>query len=287
MTDPYAPVNQPPAPGPSAAQHPVPDASLTQEDGRVLLRKEGAVFCVTLSNPGRRNAITWSMYEQLLKLDECIEKDGDIRLVILRGAGDAFAAGTDVGQFRDFRSGEDGVAYEHRVGAVIDALLTIRVPVVGVVDGPAVGAGLAIASVCDVVIATNDAVFGAPIARTLGNCLPPRIVARLQRQLGPARAMAMLYTARLISAQDAQAAGFVHTITGRGELDAAVEKLVERLLANAPLTLASLKEIDRRLDRAAATVDADDLLELCYGSSDFSEGVNAFLEHRPPQWKGF
>lgn len=261
--------------------------SVSDDEGTVVVHKDGRVLRATLSNPGRRNAITWSMYDQLARLQELVEADGDVRLVVLQGEGQAFAAGTDVSQFVDFRSGADGVAYERRVSTVIDALLDIRVPVVGVVDGPAVGAGLAIASVCDVVVATDEAVFGVPIARTLGNCIPPRVVARLQRQLGPARAMAMLFTARFVNAHDAAAAGFVHTVVPRNDLDATVEKLVTTLVAGAPLTLAALKEIDRRLEREATAVDAEDLLERCYGSTDFAEGVAAFLDHRRPQWKGY
>lgn len=263
-----------------------PATEVKEGEGEVLVRTDGGVVYVTLSNPGRLNAITWSMYGELSQLRDLVDADGDVRLVVIQGEGQAFAAGTDISQFAEFDSGADGVAYERQVGAVIDALLDIRVPVVAVVDGPAVGAGLAIASVCDVVVATDEAVFGVPIARTLGNCIPSRVVARLQRQLGPARAMAMLFTARLVNAQDAATAGFVHTVVPREDLDVTVKKLVGTLCAGAPLTLAALKEIDRRLERAATAVDAEDLLERCYGSDDFAEGVAAFLEHRRPQWKG-
>ena len=256
--------------------------------GQVLLRTEGPVLHAVLSNPQRRNAITWAMYDQLLELCDRVEADADLRLVVVRGDGEAFAAGTDVHQFADFGEGEqggaDGVAYEHRVARVLERLLAVRVPVLGVVDGPAVGAGLAVAAVCDVLVATPQARFGVPIARTLGNCVPAAVVARLQQRLGAARTTAMLLTARLLGADEAAAAGFVHRVAEREELDEVVADLVRRITAGAPLTLAALKEIDRRL--APAVAPADDLLARCYGSADFREGVAAFLDHRTPQWEG-
>jgi enoyl-CoA hydratase/carnithine racemase len=227
------------------------------------------------------------MYDRLERLCAEAEADPRLRVVIVRGEGGAaFAAGTDIRQFTEFATAEDGVVYERRVERALDRLSGIRVPLLAVVEGPAVGAGLAIAACCDLVVATPDAVFGAPIARTLGNCLSPRVVARLQSRLGAGRTMAMLLTSRLLSAQEAAAAGLVHAVVPREQLDEHVATLVGSIRAGAPLTLAGLKEIDRRLHAPAAAVDADDVLRSCYGSSDFAEGVRAFLEHRRPRWQG-
>ncbi len=263
---------------------PVPAGADT--DGQVLRSREGAALHVVLSNPSRRNAITWAMYDQLQAVCDEVAADESVRLVVLRGAGRAFAAGTDVHQFVDFATGADGVAYEHRVGTVLNRLLDVRVPVLGVVDGPAVGAGLALAAACDLLVATPDALFGVPIARTLGNCVPAAVLARLQSRLGVGRTMAMLFTARLLDAGDAATAGFVHAVLPRDELEDGVAELVRRICAGAPLTLAAVKEMDRRVNAAAVVVDADDLLDRCYGSVDFHEGVSAFLGHRTPRWEG-
>lgn len=256
------------------------------ERAQVLVRRDGPVLWVELSNPRRRNALTWDMYDQLLEVCRDVEDDADVRVVVLRGAGEAFAAGTDIHQFLDFRSGADGVAYERRVAVVLARLLDLRVPLVGVVTGPAVGAGLALAAVCDVLVATPAARFGVPVARTLGNCIPAAVVARLQRRLGAARTMAMLLTCRLLGAEEALTAGFLHTLLDPGELDAGVDALVRRISAGAPMSLAAFKELDRRVAQHGAAAEDEDLIDRCYGSRDFREGVTAFLEHREPQWEG-
>jgi len=254
------------------------------EGGDVEVHRSEGTLHVVLSHPRRRNALTWHMYDRLLAVCDEVAADDTIRVVVLRGAGDAFAAGTDIRQFVDFRDGADGVAYERRVALVLSRLLGLRVPLVGVVTGPAVGAGLALAAACDILVATPEASFGVPIARTLGNCIPAAVVARLQRRLGAGRTMAMLLTARSLSASDAAASGLVSAVLPASELEDGVRDLVRRISAGAPLTLAALKEIDRRL--AVADVPDEDLLERCYGSADFREGVSAFLEHRRPQWEG-
>jgi enoyl-CoA hydratase/carnithine racemase len=255
-----------------------------RDEDDVEIRRSEAALHVVLSHPRRRNALTWHMYDRLLAVCDEVAADDAVRVVVLRGAGDAFAAGTDIRQFVDFRTGADGVAYERRIAAVLTRLMDLRVPLVGVVTGPAVGAGLALAAVCDILVTTPGATFGVPIARTLGNCIPAAVLARLQRRLGAARTMAMLLTARSLSAADAETAGFVSAVLPEPELEDGVRDLVRRISAGAPLTLAALKEIDRRL--GAAEVPDDDLLERCYGSADFREGVSAFLEHRRPQWEG-
>jgi enoyl-CoA hydratase len=253
----------------------------------VELERDGPILRATLSNPGRRNAITWPMYDALEQLEPTVAEARDIRAVVLRGAGgDAFAAGTDIRQFTEFITGAQGVEYEHRIGRVLESLLRIRVPVVAVVEGPAVGAGLALAACSDLVVATPDAVFGAPVARTLGNTLPPVVLARLFQRLGAGRTMAMVLTARLLPATEAAAAGLVSDVVERSALDKHVDELLTRICANAPLTLESLKEIERRVLRDGADAAADDVLASVYGSHDFRAGVAAFLKHVRIEWEG-
>ncbi len=250
----------------------------------VTLEVADAVATLRISNPGKRNAFTWAMYEQLAAAVQDLPPEA--RVLVLRGdAEDGFAAGTDIGQFVGF-SGEDGLEYERTVGAVLDAVLAVDIPVIALVERTAIGAGLALACCADLVLAERGALFGAPIAKTLGNCIPPAVLARLRSKAGEANAMAMLLTATLLPAERLEGSGFVFRTVEPGQLDEAAAELLRRIVTSAPLTLRSLKEMNRRITAALPVPEADDLLLACYGSDDFAEGVDAFLGGRRPEWRG-
>src|SRR5437764_8206778 len=141
-----------------------------QEEGVVLLERKGAIAVMTLSRPAALNALTWTMYQQMDAHLENLAIDKTIRVIIMRGDGKSFAAGTDISQFQGF-TGADGVAYEHKMEGIVERLYTIPQPVIAASHGYAVGAGLAIACVCDLRYATPGARFGVPIGHTIGNCL--------------------------------------------------------------------------------------------------------------------
>ncbi len=252
--------------------------------GRTLLERAGPLARITLDNAGVRNALTLAMYDQLEAACASLAIDPGTRLVVIRGAHGSFAAGTDVRDLVAVDSGAAGVLYEHRITEVLDAVRALPVPVAAVVEGPAVGGGLAIVACCDVVYATPDAVFGAPVARTLGNCVSPATTARMRAGMGRALATDLLLTGRLAGAGELHAAGMVTAVVPAHELDAAVAGLLARVSSCAPGSVAAAKEFGRRLDDRAADVDADDVYRRVYGSSDFRDGVDAFLAHRPPPW---
>ena len=140
--------------------------------GTVRLSIDGGIAAIVFDRADAHNAMTWSMYEQLADICHALADDPAVRVATMRGAGGkAFIAGTDIEQFQSFSGGGDGIAYERRIDAGIDLIERLPMPVVAVLDGWVVGGGLAIASACDLRIATPDARFGVPIARTLGNCL--------------------------------------------------------------------------------------------------------------------
>ena len=255
-------------------------------DGDVFLRVDGGVALISIDRPKANNAMTWAMYDQLVGICDEIDTRDDVRVVILRGAGGkAFTAGTDISQFAEFASGNAGVDYENRIEVVVARVETLKVPTIAVIEGYAVGGGMTFSSVCDFRISTPDAVFGVPIARTIGNCLSMRNYARLVSLIGPARTKNLIFTARLLTAQEAAAVGFVDRIAERGELEDAIGELVAVLRAKAPLTLRVTKEAVGRLTMANLP-DDQDLIELCYGSDDFREGVAAFVDKRRPEWRG-
>src|SRR5262245_17190060 len=255
-------------------------------DGKVRTERKGDVVHVTFDRPAARNAMTWQMYEQLGEICATLRKDGSVRAVVFRGAGGkSFIAGTDIAQFKEFKSGEDGIAYEARMERILSGLEELPMPTLAVIEGFAVGGGLAIAACCDLRIATPGTRFGVPIARTLGNCLSVANYARMVAALGMARAKKVLLLAENITAEEALAGGFLVEIVEPADIDRRVAELTDRLVHHAPITMRVTKEAMRRLLHAGF-LDGDDLVRQAFGSEDFREGVAAFVGKRAPQWKG-
>jgi enoyl-CoA hydratase/carnithine racemase len=212
--------------------------------------------------------------------------DDEIRVMVLKAAGEkAFVAGTDISQFSDFSTGQDGVAYEEKIARIVNRLEDVGVPTVAAIRGFCVGGGLGIASVCDLRIATPSARFGIPIARTLGNCLSMNNYSLLVSQLGPARTLDMLLRARLFTGEEAAAAGFVAELCGEDQLDAATDGVVQTLLGHAPLSMWAAKEAVRRIRRATIP-DGDDIVSRVFASEDFHTAVAAFATKQPVTWQG-
>lgn len=255
-------------------------------DGDVRLDVRGPVAHILFEREESRNAMTWTMYERLGAACEQILNRNDVRAVVLRGAGNkAFVAGTDISQFSDFAGGSDGLEYEARVEAILAKLERLPMPTIAVIDGYAVGGGLAIAAVCDFRICSPNAKFGLPIARTLGNCLSIKNHARLSALVGPAHAKRLILGAQFIDASDALMSGLATEVIDSRELDCRVEELCAHLIRLAPLTIWAAKEAMRRLLHAGIP-SGEDLIFAVYESSDFAEGVDAFVSKRSAEWTG-
>ena len=179
-------------------------------DGQVHLTRNGNVATILFDRPQARNAMTWAMYEGLAAACAELATDDSIRVTVLRGAGGkAFIAGTDIAQFLQFSKPEQGSEYEEKMERYLTALESLPMPTLAVVEGWAIGGGLAIAACCDLRIATPGTKFGVPIARTLGNCLSVANYARLVAGIGAARTKRMMLMAENVPAEDALAAGFL------------------------------------------------------------------------------
>lgn len=256
--------------------------------GAVRLTRErgGTSALITFDRPAARNAMTWEMYRQLDAIALELARDEHLRVVVMRGAGgQSFIAGSDIGQFHAFEGAEDGIAYEDKMDRYLDHLLAIPVPVIGVFEGFAVGGGLNIAAACDVRIATPGTRFGVPIARTLGNCLSMATYRRVVSGFGEGRARRMLLLGELLDAEEAREAGFISRIVSAGDLDVETGKLVERILDNAPITMAVSKAAIGRV-LSGDPGKGEDLIARAYGSADFRTGVAAFTSKTKPDWQG-
>lgn len=244
-----------------------------------------AVF--TFNRPDARNALTWAMYDALVAACDRVDADANVRVFILRGAGGkAFASGTDISQFRAFREPADAFAYEEKISTVLGRLERVAKPTIAHIDGFAVGGGCAVATACDLRIATPESSIGVPIARTVGNCLAAGTLARLVDLVGPSRAKEMLFTGRLVTGAEAAAWGLVNLVVPKESIEPEVTKLALEIASHAPLTIRATKEMTRRMLGARHSAVDEDLVEMCYMSADFREGVSAFLEKRRPQWTG-
>jgi enoyl-CoA hydratase len=251
------------------------------------VERDGRVTVLTFNRPEARNAMTFEMYERLHDLCEQVDQDPEVRVLVLRGAGDkAFVSGTDIRQFLEFRTREDALQYEGRITRVLGRLHRMTKPTVAMVQGDAVGGGLFMALACDLRLAAEHARFGAPVARTLGNCTAPLAFTLLSSTIGPVRARNLLLTARLMDTAEARAVGLVDEVHPAAALAARVQELARHLSELAPLTLAAVKEATRRVTAPAALRDAEDLILSCYLSQDFQEGVRAFLAKRKANWQG-
>ena len=254
----------------------------------LLIERDGPVAVLTLNRPEKRNALTFPMYEGLADFSRSAAQDDDLKVIILRGAGEkAFAAGTDISQFRDFEGAEDGLAYEKKIDGVLCDIEACPRPIIAAITGACTGGGAAIAGLCDVRLATRDMRFGFPIARTLGNCLSVPSLRRMSALLGAARTREVIMTSRLIEADEALGIGLVSEVFDDADaLFARARELAEEIAAFAPLTLRATKEMFRRMSAAEPAVEDDDLIAMCYASDDFREGLDAFLAKRKANWSG-
>ncbi len=247
----------------------------------------GQTLWVTFNRPEARNALTFDMYEGLAEICSTVPEDGSVKALVIVGAGGkAFAAGTDMTQFRAFETEEDAWAYEDEITRVLTAVDMCPVPTIAAIHGACTGGGASIAASCDMRICSAQLKFGFPIARTLGNCLNAGNLARLTELMGAGRVRDMIFTARLVGAEEAMAIGLVsEVLADEDTLLTRAGELAEQLGGMAPLTLRATKEAMRR-NRDAAAVDDKDLIALCYMSQDFKHGLEAFLAKEKPEWTG-
>ena len=247
------------------------------------LKIDGPIARITFNNPTAHNALTWPMYEELKRICDAIANMPEIRVAIFRGAGDkAFVSGSDIQQFVDLQKDE---RYEVAVDAIFHALQHLSIPTIALIEGLAVGSGLLIATACDFRISTDDARFGIPIARTLGNCLSPSNLSWITYHLGVPMVKRMLLTAELLKAPALLSSGYLYQTTTPDAIAEVTEVLASKLAALAPITQKVSKVTLARLMESNLP-DCTELMRQTYNSVDFKEGVNAFLEGRPPQWLG-
>ena len=257
---------------------------------RIRTETDGNIGRIIFDNPEKRNAFNLAMWQKLPEALAELNANEDVRVIILSGAGnEAFVAGADISEFEALRKNPaDARAYNQVTDAAFRALATSPAPTVSMIKGFCFGGGCAIALNSDLRIATADAQFCIPAAK-LGLGYGYENVQRLTDELGPARAREMLFTARVYSAEEALRVGIIHQLVAdNSQLETYTEKYVKQITRNAPLTIRSAKiAIDEYVHgkgQDLARVHA--AMDTCYESEDYREGVSAFLEKRPAQFRG-
>jgi enoyl-CoA hydratase/carnithine racemase len=258
----------------------------TNED--LLYSVQDGIARITFNRPQARNAMTFAMYDRMAEICTEINADRSIKALILTGAGDkAFASGTDISQFRAFKTAQDALDYEARIDRVLGTLEQCRVPVIAAIAGACTGGGAGIAACCDIRIGTETTRMGFPIARTLGNCLSMSNISRVVALVGPARTKDLIFKARLVEAPEALALGVLNEVVPDvATLQRRADETARLVAGNAPITLEVTKEAVRRIRRTLSREEGEDLILKAYMSEDFREGMDAFLNKRSPNFKG-
>lgn len=248
-------------------------------------RSDGVVE-FRFNRPDSRNSLTFEMYQALESVCQQVTEYGD-RIVVIAANGDkAFASGTDISNFRHFKDATDAINYEAMIGRVIDSIRSCEVPVIASLHGVVAGGGAAIAAAADIRIATPDTRFGMPIARTLGNCLSVANLSRLVQLLGESRVRYLMLTAQFLPIEMLTQSGFVAEVMPTPEAcDARCRELASHMQTLAPRTLSATRDGLARLAEQDLPPDRD-LIERCYLSADFAEGIEAFFAKRPANWSG-
>jgi enoyl-CoA hydratase/carnithine racemase len=258
--------------------------------GKILAEVEDHIGWITFNNPERRNAVSMEMWRGLGEAADAFAADANVRVVILRGAGDkAFASGADISEFDAHRSSAAQRAfYSTGSGGGMATLSRLEKPVVSMIRGFCIGGGLAIALNTDIRIATPGSTFGIPAAR-LGLGYGYVGVATLARLVGPSVAKDILFSARQLDADEALRVGLINRVVPEDRLEAEVRAYADRIAANAPLTVRAAKAAVQEWERDASARDLakiESLIAACADSEDYAEGRRAFAEKRKPRFRG-
>lgn len=254
----------------------------------ILSERSGPIARITLNRPEKRNAIALRTVRELREALEHLERDPDVRVVVLSGSGDrAFASGADLDEFRDaIGTPEQAAQYDAQVTALYGTLQGSRLPIIARIQAHAIGAGCLLALACDLRVASDSATFGLPAGR-IGLMLSPHEFALACAQLGPARAKLLLYTGRRVDARQALEWGLIDAAAPIGQLDERVDALAQEIAVAAPLAVqASKRMVNALAERRAPESVVAACYRDVYGSADLREGLAAFKARRAPVFRG-
>ncbi len=264
-------------------------AATNATDGVLRYTKDGALAWIIADNPARMNALTAAMWQALPGHIATAVNDPDVRVIVLRGAGDkAFSAGADISEFESARTGDAATSYDALNDAAFTALTSCPKPTLAMIHGFCLGGGLGLALACDMRIGDDASQYAIPAAK-LGIGYNARWVRPILAAVPPSRAKELLFTGRRFRSAEAEAMGLVTRLVPAADLEAATRALAAEIAGNAPLSVAAAKRVIDEIVRhpeAPNMADLDAVVAACFQSDDYAEGRRAFLEKRKPVFKG-
>jgi len=257
---------------------------------KMLAHVEGGIGWMTYNNPARLNAMSYDMQLAVPRILGAFAADPEVHVVVVRGAGDrAFVSGADISEFSEKRTTVAARAdYDDALASAWASWRTVDKPMIAMIRGYCIGGGLMTAMKADIRIASDDSQFAIPAAK-LGLGYAYGGVEELMALVGPAWAAEILFSARRLNAAEALRIGLVNRVVPGAELEPAVRELAGTIATNAPLTVKAAKAAIREAQRDPSKRDLDAverLVEACFRSADYLEGLAAFAEKRPPRFQG-
>ena len=252
----------------------------------IRFQSEDGIGFVTLNRPEKRNALSLNLMAEMIGLLQDVRKNEEFRVLIIRAAGPVFSSGHDLSEMKE----GNVVSYRGVFGActeMMEALRNLPQPVIAQVQGMATAAGCQLVAACDLAVASREARFATPGVRIGLFCHTPQVP--LSRAVGRKRALEMLFTGRPISAEEAERYGLVNRVVPPEKLAEETLNLAKHIAQASPLTLALGKQSFYRqieVEESGAYEYAKEMMALNALAEDAREGISAFLEKRPPKWKG-
>ncbi len=257
---------------------------------KMIMEKRGPVGWMIFNNPAKFNAVSMEMWEASVEILDEFEKDDDIRVVIVTGAGGkAFISGADISKFEDERSSQEAVdRYADAVGGAYNGLQNFPKPTIAMINGYCIGGGAGLAVCCDMRLCSDTSRFAIPAAK-LGLGYTYEHIKKLSNLVGPSFAKEIFFTARQFDAEEARTMGLVNRVMPAENLEAYVNDYAKKIAENAPLTVGQVKRTVGEIlkdpdDRDLAACEA--AVAQCFDSEDYVEGRRAFMAKKAPQFKG-